>query len=47
MQAEWYAPTTIDTSALLSIPTLVPDTLHDGEVALASEETVRSEAVAM
>lgn len=45
MQAEWYAPTTINTAARLSIPTLVPDALHDGEIALASEETVRSEAI--
>lgn len=45
MQAEWYAPMTTDTAALLSIPTLVPDTLHDGEVALASEETLRHEEI--
>lgn len=42
MQAEWYAPMTTDNAALLSIPTLVPNTLHDGEVALASEETLRN-----
>ncbi|MBL7990729.1 MAG: MerR family transcriptional regulator [Candidatus Kapabacteria bacterium] len=45
MQAEWYAPMTTDNAALLSIPTLVPDTLHDGEVALASEETFRNEEI--
>ena|GEM_PF-993811 len=45
MQAEWYAPMTTDNAALLSIPTLVPDTLHDGEVALASEETLHNEAI--